>query len=740
MAKTRRQRTSLGRWLSHKLGLRRIPIVRQLSATECGAAALAMVVGYWGRHITIEELRETMCIGRDGTNALTILRGARQLGLRSRGIKLEVKDIAKLPSACILHWNFDHFVIFDKVAGDGVELIDPAFGRRRVTMEEFRRAFTGVALLFEPGPEFQPRKKPGSHFRTFLYRALGESGGLRRIVLTSLMLEIFGLAAPALIKQIGDRVIPRSDAALLMALCLGMVAITLFQTMTGFVRSHLFIQLRSILSLRMSLGFIEHIVRLPYAFFQLRPAGDLIMRLNSNDTIRTLLTSTVLSALVDGALMPFYFLIVVFVSRTFALLLVALTVCLLTLFVYGRRRQRELLAESLQRQAERESYEVEMFTGIETLKAMGSEDRSLQRWNDLFVNVVNNNIAQGRLSVLLDSLGGILSTVSSAAPLIFGAWLAIAGKMTFGTLLMLSTISGAFLGGVSKLCNTALQLQILAVYIERIDDVLDSPPEQVEGAGRVLDHLDGHIALQGVAFRYSGITPMVVRDINIDIKPGQFVAIVGRSGSGKSTLASLLLGLYRPAAGVVRFDGQDLAELELRSLRRQIGIVTQGQAIFAASVRDNVAMFDPNVPFDDVTRACQLAQIHRDVMALPFGYSTVLADRGRSLSGGQRQRLALARALVRRPSILLLDEATSALDAATEQDVQQAIQQLDCTRIVIAHRLSTIIHADQILVLDGGTIAEAGTHQELVRRGGIYAQLVAANVRLADAQPAALGG
>jgi ABC-type bacteriocin/lantibiotic exporter with double-glycine peptidase domain len=733
MARHRKRLVRRPRW-------RRIPIVRQLSATECGAAALAMVLGYWGRHTTVEELRETMSIGRDGTNALTILRGARSLGLRSRGVKLEIKDVGQLPAASILHWNFDHFVVFERVRGGAVELVDPAFGRRRVPLDEFRRSFTGVALLFEPGPDFRPHTRPVSHFRRFLVRALAESGGLRRIILTSLMLEVFGLAAPALIKQIGDRVIPRSDAALLLALGVGMVVITLFQTFTGFVRSHLFIQLRSLLGLRMSLGFIEHLMRLPYAFFQLRPAGDLMMRLGSNETIRQLLTSSVLSTLVDGVLMPIYFLVVLWVSRPFAILLVALTVLQLLLFFYGRRRQRELLAESLQRRAERESYEVEMFTGIETLKAMGSEDRALMRWSDFFVHVLNNGIAQGRLGVLLESLGAILSTVSGAAPLVFGTFLAISGLMTFGTLLMLTAISGAFLGGVGKLCNTALQLQILAVYIERIDDVMEAPPEQRDGAGLVLPHLGGRIALERVAFRYSAITPMVVREVSIDVRPGMFVAIVGRSGAGKSTLASLLLGLYRPAEGVVRFDGHDLAELDLRTLRRQLGIVTQGQAVFAASIRDNVSMFDPSVSFDEVTRACQLAQIHRDVMSLPFGYSTVLADRGRSLSGGQRQRLALARALVRQPSILLLDEATSALDAATESEVQAALQALDCTRIVIAHRLSTVVHADLILVLDNGTIAESGTHHELVRKNGLYAALVAANGRPDGAGAAAALG
>jgi ABC-type bacteriocin/lantibiotic exporter with double-glycine peptidase domain len=722
----RRRRRSLWLRLLQGLRLRRVPVVRQMSATECGAASLAMVLGYWGRRMRVDELDGAFSIGRDGCNALMILQAANTNGLRGRGVKIELKDLQRLPTATILHWRFAHFIVFERVLDGHVEVVDPALGRRRISLEEFGRSFTGVALVFEPTSQFEARSKSASHFGTYLRRVITESGMLSRVILTSLMLELFGLGGPALIKQIGDRVIPRHDGDLLLVLMLGMAAITLLQTLTGFVRSHIFIHLRSLLSLRMTFGFVDHLVRLPYSFFQLRNTGDLTMRLASNDHIREVLTSTVLSSLLDGGLALLYLGVVCYVSRTFLAVVLLLTALQIILFIYGSRRRRDLLAESLQQHAELDSYAVEMFSGVETLKAMGCEERAVQHWSNLFIKVINNGVAQGRLGAMLDALGGILSSTEAQAPLVFGTFLALGGKMTFGTLLMLSSISAGFLAAISKLCATAMELQILGAYVERIDDILYTPTEQVEGAVTAAPQLMGGVTLEDVSFRYGDSAPMVVRSVSIDIRPGMFVAIVGRSGSGKSTLAHLMVGLYRPTEGRIRFDGSELERVDLRSLRQQLGIVTQGHSMFTCSVRDNIATFDPSLPLDEIVRACKLARVHDDIAALPHGYNTVLHDDGRSLSGGQRQRLALARALVRRPSLLLLDEATSALDSTTEGQVQQALESLQCTRIVIAHRLSTVKSADLILVLDEGRVAESGTHQQLLQRNGLYAALMEA--------------
>jgi ABC-type bacteriocin/lantibiotic exporter with double-glycine peptidase domain len=355
---------------------------------------------------------------------------------------------------------------------------------------------------------------------------------------------------------------------------------------------------------------------------------------------------------------------------------------------------------------------------------MGCEDRGVQHWSDLFVDVLNNSIGQARLGAGIEAFSNILMLANTLAPLAVGTWLALAGQMTFGTMLMLVAIAGNFLSGVAKLAATVMHVQVLGAYLERIYDVLNTPREQA-GERQLAPPLRGSIVMENVSFRYGTLSSLVLRDVSLKIDPGQFVAIVGPSGAGKTTLANLLLGLYEPTSGSLYFDGIDLRNLDLRSVRRQLGVVTQGHELFGTTIRENISLSDPSISLEDVMSAAQLAQIHDDISAMPLGYNTPLADRGYSLSGGQRQRLALARALVRRPAVLLLDEATSALDVATEQRVQHGLGRLRCTRIVIAHRLSTVMNADLILVLDRGTIVEAGAHRDLVRQNGVYARLVA---------------
>jgi ABC-type bacteriocin/lantibiotic exporter with double-glycine peptidase domain len=382
------------------------------------------------------------------------------------------------------------------------------------------------------------------------------------------------------------------------------------------------------------------------------------------------------------------------------------------------------MGESLAAEARSQSYAYEMFSAVETLKAAGAERRAVAHWSNLFVTELNVSLRRGRLAAVVDAATSGLRLAAPIAVLLLGAHLVADGRLSLGTMLALAALATAFLEPLATLVATTLQLQLLGSYLGRLDDVFNTPTET---AGRDLSpapELAGAVRAERLTFAYSRHVPPAVDGVDLDVQPGQVVAIVGRSGSGKSTLGRLLLGLYPPTSGRVLLDGIDLTTLDPRSVRSQVGVVTQDPYIFGLSIRDNVSLGDPSLPLERLQAAAELAGIAADIESMPMGWDTQLVDAGASLSGGQRQRLALARALANQPRILLLDEATSSLDTVTEAQVQANLAALGCTVIVIAHRLATVVDADQIVVMDSGRVVEVGDHRGLVAADGTYAQLV----------------
>lgn len=710
---------------------RRIPYVQQTTQADCGAACLAMVLAWYGREVRLREVRELLDVGRDGASALGLIRAAAHYGLRGRGIALDVDDLDYLPRGAVLHWGFFHYVVYESHDAKGVQVVDPALGRRRVPWDEFRKEFTGVALLFEPTEEFRTGGRRDRPVWRYVRRLLLESGLLVRILVVSALVQVFGLGLPLLTGMLVDRLIPTGDLGLMAVLAAGMAALVLFHFLATYIRSHLLLYLRTRLDAGMTLDFLEHLFALPFAFFQSRSAGDLMMRLNSNRIVREIVTSAALSSALDGVLVLSYLVLMIWISPLLGGLAILLGLLRVAVFLLSRHRIRDLTAESLARQAKSEGYQVQMFAAVETLKAAGAEPRALDRWSRLFVDVLNVEIARGRLDAVVQAAIGALAFASPVILLIAGGYLVITGRLSLGTMLAVNAMAGAFLAPLSSLVQTALRFQQLGGYVDRLDDVLATPREQESGEVVPAPRLKGEIVLDAVTFHYHESAPPAVDGVSAAIPAGSMVAIVGPSAAGKSTLAKLMLGLYRPTAGRILYDGRDLAGLEVRSVRCQVGVVTQHTQLFGSSIRDNITLADPDLPLAAVERAARLAHIHDDIAALPLGYDTVLSDGGLSLSGGQRQRIALARALVRDPVILLLDEATSSLDARTERLIQQSLAELRITRIVIAHRLSTVREADLILVLDKGRLVEQGTHAELLRRGGLYAELAAGRQRRA---------
>ena len=708
----------------------RVPYVQQLQFADCGAACLAMVLAYHGREVRLEEVREAIGVDRDGADALSILRACESYGLRGRGVKLTTDELDKLPVATILHWEFNHFVVFERCTKRGVEIVDPAYGRRLVPLDKFRRSFTGVAILLEPNADFEVGKIGGGRVWSYLRQLLDQRALLVRVVLISVLLRLFALGLPVLTAVIVDRVVPRHDLRLLWVVGLGLGAALLFHVLSQLIRAHFLLQLRTSLDTRMTLGFLAHLVSLPYAFFQRRSAGDLMLRVNSNTTIREMLTSSTLSALLDGTLVGIYLLLIFLMAPGLGVLVLILGALQVTIFIVARGRYRDLMARDLEAQSRARSYLVQIVSGIETLKASGAEDRAVERWSNFFVDELNVSLTRGRLAALVESFMSLLQVGSPLAVLAYGATMVVSGQLSLGAMLAINALAVGFLTPLSSLVTSALQLQELGSYVDRIDDVLSTESEQQDDKVMRAPPLSGRITVDGVSFRYGARSPLVVRDASVEIEAGSCVAIVGRSGSGKSTMASLLLGLYRPSEGGILYDGHDLTDLDVRSVRRQLGIVPQAPYIFAMSLRENIALAAGVDDDATIEAAARIAHIHADIAAMPMGYDTVVSDGGMSLSGGQRQRVALARALVNDPAVLLLDEATSALDTSTELEIMRSLDRLRCTRVVIAHRLSTIADADKILVMDGGRIVESGRHDELVARSGAYAELVAAQIDL----------
>jgi ABC-type bacteriocin/lantibiotic exporter with double-glycine peptidase domain len=704
--------------------------VTQLELADCAAACLAMTLAYHGRHVPLEELRDATDTGRDGVGAAGIVAAAGRYGLTARGVKAEVGDLGRLPRGSVLHWNFDHFVVFEKVTRKGVALVDPALGRRVVPADVFGRSYTGVAIILEPGDGFarggESRPSPYRYLRPILRERVLAG----RVLVLSVLLQVLALAVPLFTAIVVSRIVPADDRNLLTILAVTLAAIAGYYFIISLVRAHLLLHLLTHLDRQLTMEFIRHLTSLPYAFFLSRSAGDLMMRLQSNSTVREILTAGSFSALLDGGMATMYLVLLLVISAPLGLLVLGLGAVQAAVTIAARRTNQRLTTESLEAEARSESYAYQLLAGIEDLKAAGAEDRAVEHWSGLFAREISVSLDRGRLNALVGSAAATLQLISPLALLGAGAVLVLQGRLSLGTMIGLTLLGAGFLEPLAALVGTGLELQLLGSYMARISDVLDTPTEQQGRAVRPARLLSGHIEAERLSFRYrSG--PLAVEDVSLQIRPGQFVAIVGRSGSGKSTMARLLLGLYEPEAGCVRYDGADLRDIEVRSLRRQLGIVTQESYVFGTSVRDNIALATPGIALDQVIRAARLACIDEDIQAMAMGYGTVLVEGGASLSGGQRQRLVLARAFAHRPSVFLLDEATSALDTITEAAVYRNLASLGSTVIVIAHRLSTITRADMIVVMDRGKVVEQGTHDALLARAGYYQDLVCGQVRAA---------
>ncbi len=717
---------------------RRVPVVLQNSVTECGAASLAMVLSYHGHRVSLHEITDRLQVGRDGLTALAIVAGARESGLNAKAFSLEPEDLARIPMPAVVHWEFNHFVVVERWTPERVDIVDPGPGRRRLTAEEFNEGFTGVLLAFEPGPMFhRGTSSAASAWRRQFLRTLvmRRRGLLAQVVLASILLQVLGLALPLFSQVLVDQVLPMGAGTFLALLGGGLLLATLTQFVVGALRSVLLVSVRASADAELTRGVVSHLVALPYRYFALRGTGDLVTRASSVAVLRDMLTGQILSALLDGPLALGYLALVFLRDPLFGACLAGVALLQIALLLATTRRVNYLAQQELTAFSATQSHLIQAIGGIETLKASGAEEHAVEQWSRNFTAQLNADVRGGITQGLLEAALGAIRVLAPLGLLWIGAWRVLDGELTLGALLALNAIAVAALTPLSSLMSSLQSLQQAGAHFDRLSDILASEPEPAEGI-EVL-RLRGAVELRNVGFRYDPRAPWTLQDISLKIAPGQKVALVGSSGSGKSTLARLLLALHTPTTGEIRYDGVPVNELNLRTLRRQFGVVTQDPSLFTGTIRENIALNDPVASFDRINEVARIARLDDEIRQMPMGYETMLTE-GAGLSGGQKQRLALARALLSRPKILLLDEATSNLDSESEAAIEGHLAQLTQTRIVIAHRLSTIRDADLILVVDGGHIVERGTHEELLALGGRYAALVAAQTSTAPQAPAAV--
>jgi ATP-binding cassette, subfamily B, bacterial len=704
--------------------VKRVPYTPQMEVTECGAASLAMVLAYHGHHASLPEIRQACGVSRDGANALAIVRAARTYGLDAKGAKLGMAQLCQLPLPAILHWDFNHFLVLERLTRKKAHLVDPACGRRGMSLAEVSRHFTGVALIFSTTTAFQ--RKPRSYPSLAKYRDIFRESlpSLGQVLLASLALQLVGLTFPVANQLLLDRVIgPRQDAWL-WGLAFGLGGAVIARALLALVRSYVVQGLQNVLDFTLMGRFLDHLLRLPLAFFLQREAGDLVQRVQSNATIRNLLGSQSISALLDGFLLMGYASLMLAYNPKLGLVVLAFGAGRVGLLLGMKNRNQQIMASELAAAGREGGALVEALTGLETTKAAGAEGRMVQRWAHRMTQRVNAGLERRRLGIWAAQAMILLQGGTTAAVFLVGGQEVLAQRMTMGVFASFLALQSLFMGPLGSLLEALTQLQFLGNHLRRLDDVLDTAREPTGNSdpGR----LRGAIELWDVSFSYAPGAPPVIQNVSLGIQPGEKVALVGPSGAGKSTLARLLLGMHIPSAGTIAFDGRDLRDLDLQKLRNQMGVVLQETFLFDDTVRANLSLNDDHIPLERLRWAARMACVEDVIGKLPGGFAGRVGENGCLLSGGERQRLNLARAIAHDPAILLLDEATSSLDLETEARLHANLASLGCTRIVIAHRMATVRDADRILVLRDGRIVQAGTFVELEAQEGSFQALVPA--------------
>ena len=724
----------LRKWLRRPFRRRvRTPLVLQLEAPECGAACLASVLAYFGRWVSLDEMREACGVGRDGCSAADIVRAAREYGLEVTGWKQELEDIPKLPLPAILFWEFRHFVVLEGVGKGRYFLNDPSRGRRAIDEDGFDRAFTGVALELKPSESFRRNEPPPGVLRRLWPWVSGFRPELLFAVLAGLLLAAPGVAAPVLLALFIDHVLAGGRTDWSGALIGGMTAAAAAVYVLTWLRQRALRRLSTAVAIRQTDRFLGGLLRRPAGFFTRRMTGDLLSRIQSIEQVAAFGVNQMVGVTVELTMSLAFFSLMLAYDALLAFWVALLAaVCAATAQAVCRYRTDE--SHSLRR-------EQGLLTGVglaglrimETIRATASEDDFFARWSGHQARELNARQGFQELGHVTEAIPVLFIALGGATVLGLGGWRVMSGEMGLGGLLAFYMLAWHFFQPIGRFVQFAELLRTLEAQLERLDDMLgaeDSRSEAKRPAAQGIATVGGRLRLRGrvemrdVTFGFQRHRAPLIEGFNLTIEPGQRIAIVGPSGSGKSTLSLLAAGIYQPWSGEILFDGMKSEDIPRDVLNDSLSVVTQKTALIEGSIRDNLTLWDPNVTDPRLIAAARDAAIHDEIMARPRGYDSELEEDGRNFSGGQRQRLEIARALVSSPAVLILDEATAALDAITEVYIDDALRRRGCSCLIVAHRLSTIRDSDRIIVLDGGRAVQDGVHDDLVTvEGSPYREL-----------------
>ncbi|KAA2284958.1 peptidase domain-containing ABC transporter [Arenimonas fontis] len=686
----------------------KVDAILQSEAAECGLASLAMVAGAHGLRIGLPELRQRFPLSLKGARLNQLIHVAQHLGFAARALRLELEDLGKLRLPCILHWDLNHFVVLAKVGRKRVTVLDPALGERRLGLAEVSGHFTGVALELAPTTEFRPRRAAPS---VSLGQLTGPVRGLWRsltqLLLLSVALQVFVVLAPFFMQWVVDQVLVSADRDLLLVLGLGFGLAMLLQVGVGLLRGWSVLYLSSSLGLQWMGNVFAHLLRLPLDFFEKRHLGDVTSRMGSVQAIQRTLTTSFVEAIIDGLMALVTLGMMLLYSWKLALVTLLAVALYLGIRALAWRPLRDGTEKQLVAAAKQQTHLLESLRGMQSLKVAGQESLRRAGFGNLLADTVNEEVRLARMNLGFNSASQLLFGVERIVVIWIGALLALDNVFSVGMLIAFLAYKDQFAQRMAGLIDKGVEFRMLRLHGERLADIVLSEPEETEPLPEVaLPDLPPAIEVENLSFRYGEGEPWVIRHCSFRIEPGESVALIGASGCGKSTLVKLMLGLLKPSEGRIRIGGLDIQQVGPRNIRAIIGAVMQDDQLFAGSIADNIAFFDPHFDQARIEAAARLAAVHEDIAAMPMGYHSLIGDMGSSLSGGQKQRVILARALYRKPKLLFLDEATSHLDVMRERLVNDAVRRLRLTKVIVAHRPETIASADRVLVMEAGRIVQ----------------------------------